>query len=138
METTKTTETSNTFLLHCKGIAVVIAAVSGLTLGVLNWFKEVHDPRAKVGYQESAKQVEALSRDVRTLVNTVQQQAEEISTIQNWIIYERDRRGAQPSPTLLKLQKQKLSRPHVAQPPIRRLNTWDALPTQSVQHIPGT
>lgn len=123
----------NTFFLWCRGIAVVLAAVSGLVLGLLNWFKEVRDPRAKVGYQEIAKQLEALSSDLRKLADTTHRQGEEIATIQNWIINERDKRGVQPSSTLIKMHKQVLSRAKVVQPPARKLEAWEGLPVQQQQ-----
>lgn len=121
---------SNAFFVKCKGIAVILAAISGLTLGILNWFKEVRDPIAKSGYQETSQQMEKLSLDLRKLADVVRQQAEEINTIQNWIINERDKRGALPSPTMVKIVKQTKARLTVVAPPVRKPEPWEGLQVQ--------
>jgi len=118
---------NNTFVMRCKGIAVVLAALSGLLLGILNWFKEVRDPRAKVGYQELAKQVENLSLDLKKTTDILKQQGDEIATVQNWIIYERDRRGTSPSAAITKIQKQTKVRTKSAPPPMRTPKRWENL-----------
>lgn len=117
----------NPFIVRCKGVAIVLAALSGLILGILNWFKEVRDPRAKVGYQELAKQVENLSLDLKKTADTFKQQGEEIATVQNWIIYERDRRGTPLSAAVIKIQKQTKVRPKSAPPPVRTPKRWENL-----------
>lgn len=121
--------TGKAFFMKCKGIAVVVAAVSGLVLGVLNWFKETRDPKAKSGYEEVAKQVESMSEDVKKLSAVAKQQAEQISTVQNWIISEGSRRTA-PSPTLNKIEQQVVSVPKLPAPPIRKLKPWEGLREQ--------
>lgn len=128
----KTTTGDNAFFMKCKGIAVVVAAVSGLILGLLNWFKEVRDPNVKVGYQELAKQVENVSGDVQKLAATVRVQAEEISTIQNWIINERDKRGALPGPAVTKILKTiKAAKPAPPAPPTRKPAPWTQVQQQT-------
>lgn len=118
----------NAFFAKCKGAAVLITALTGLVLGILNWFKEVRDPNVKIGYQELAKQVEGLSRDVQTLASSMRTQAEEISTIQNWIIKERDVRGALPGPAVTKILKAvKVNKPLPPAPPPRKPARWDQL-----------
>lgn len=119
----------NAFFLKCKGVAVIVAAISGLVLGVLNWFKETRDPKAKSGYEEVAKQVESMSEDIKKLSAVAKQQAEQISTIQNWIISEGSRR-ATPSPTLNKIERQVVTAPKLPAPPIRRLKPWSGLQEQ--------
>lgn len=113
------------FFMKCKGAALLITAVSGLVLGLLNWFKEVRDPRVKTAYQELSKSVENLSNDTRKLTDLVRQQGEEISTLQNWVIHERDRRNAAPSATMLRIQAQTKSRPKITLPPVRKPEAWD-------------
>lgn len=116
---------SNAFFLKCKGIAVLLAAVSGLVLGILNWFKETRDPNVKAGYQELAKQVEGLSGDVQNLATVVRVQAEEISTIQNWIINERGKSNEKPGPAAAKiLRTVKMARPVTPAPPARKPAPW--------------
>jgi hypothetical protein len=116
------------FLDKCKGVATILAAITALVLGILNWFKDVRDPRVKVGYQELAKQVENLSGDTQKLSKVVRQQAEEISTIQNWIIRESAAIGALPGSSVTKILKStKMSRLPITAPPARKPVAWDVL-----------
>ena len=117
------------FLDKCKGIAAVLAVLVSLVIGVLNWFKETRDPKAKAGYQETSQQMEKLSLDLRKLSDVVRQQAEEINTIQNWIISDRDKHGVLPSPAMVKIVKQTKVGLSVkaTPPPIRKPVKWEAL-----------
>jgi hypothetical protein len=139
----------NAFFAKCKGAAVIITALTGLVLGVLNWFKDVRDPRVKVGYEELSKQVVGLSSDVQKLATAVRLQAEEISTIQNWIISEQHKPAppvrpirpgtgpgtdaARPSPEVAKIMKSvkaaKAAKPAPA-PPTRKPASWEQVQTQ--------
>jgi uncharacterized protein YsxB (DUF464 family) len=115
----------NAFFVKCKGIAVVLAAISGLTLGVLNWFKETRDPNVKVSYQELAKQVEGLSGDVQRLAKALRQQADEIATIQNWIL---DAANRPSRPVAIVAPTGRPS--SMPAPPSRKPPTWDKLQQQ--------
>lgn len=124
----------NAFFTKCKGYAVLITALTGLVLGVLNWFKEVRDPRVKTGYQELAKQVESLSGDVQKLATAVRTQGEEVAAIQNWIITERDKRSAAPGPAVAKIMKTvKARKPTPPPPPSRKPATWDKVQQTAVK-----
>ena len=127
----------NAFFAKCKGAAVIITALTGLTLGVLNWFKDTRDPRVKVGYQELAKQVENLSGDVQKLATSIKTQGEEIAAVQNWIIVERDKRTAVPSPAVAKIMKTvKARKPEPPMPPPRKPASWEHL-QQHLQQVQG-
>jgi len=123
--------TGKAFFMKCKGVAVVLTAITALVLGVLNWFKETRDPTVKVSYQELSKQVEGLSGDIQKLAATVRTQAEEISTIQNWIITERNRNSTQPGPATLKIMKMVKSAKEPPAPPPRAPAPWIQVQKQS-------
>lgn len=118
------------FLSKCKGIATVIAAVSALILGTLNWFKEARDPRVQAGYSELAKQVEALSKDVRVLAELQKRDQEAVTAIQNWILYERTPHGAAPTSSISRMRDQLKAQPEIKLPPVRRLMPLDGLMMQ--------
>lgn len=130
----------NAFLAKCKGIAAIISVVTALVLGVLNWFKDAKDPRVKVGYQELSKQLEGLSGDIQKLAATARTQGEEISTIQNWIINEKDRRGAEPGPAAKKILKsvKTAKPPAMPAPPSRKPATWDQVQQQAQVPVKGS
>lgn len=120
------TTKSEDVLNRCKGAAVIITACAGLLLGVLNWFKEVRDPKAKAGYQEVTKQVDDVNKDMHSLADTVKAQQEMISALQQWILFQKVQQVAAPIEN--KIRKAFSAPKRVAMPaPRAKAPKWDAL-----------
>lgn len=149
---------SKAFLAKCRGAALIIGALSALILGVLNWFREARDPRVKVTYEELSKQVVGLSGDMQKLAATLRTQAEEISTIQNWIISEQSKpkpppvrpgrvgsptgagggvAAAKPGPDVAKMIKSMKAAKPAPAPPHRAPPSWDKVQQQVQAPIKG-
>lgn len=118
---------SEDILNKCKAAAVIIAAVSGFVLGVLNWFKETKDPKAKAGYSELAQQVEGLAKDVQHLTETVKTQQDQLRDLQQWILYDSQRRGATVEGSEKKILKSFKTQKPVPMPAPRKPPKWEAL-----------
>lgn len=119
----------NAFLARCKGYGIILTAVTGLALGILNHFREVRDPRVKTSYEEVARVSEGVSKDIRALADTVRQQQEAINNIQNYLLSEKRTPTQPPTP------KTKLKPPakmELRAPPIRRPMKWDKLTQQGL------
>lgn len=80
-------DNDSTFLQKCKGAAIILTAVTGLALGILNHFKETRDPRLKPGYQELGDQVVLLSKDIQRLSQELIHHQEEIGMLQQLVLY---------------------------------------------------
>lgn len=112
------------FLSRCKGVALVLTAVSALVLGIISQVRE--DPKMKAGYLETAKQIEALSKDTHYLAETVRWQQDQIATIQSWILNTSSRRSTfDPESAKILLQRVRFRAP--PKPPIRKAEPWTAV-----------
>lgn len=109
------------FWFKCKGAAVIITAVTGLVLGVLNHFREVRDPRVKASYQELSQQLELVSKDVKNVAATVQNQQQEIQVLMQYILrYKAPLNEPEAKDVIKKLFEKKMKATAPPAPPVRK------------------
>jgi hypothetical protein len=115
----------NATLAKCKGAAVIITAVTGLVLGVLNHFREVRDPRVKDSYTELSKQVQLVSKDVQKLDEAMRHQQEQIDALMGYALQSKaDEVKVAAAKTRLKAVV--VHRPQApAKPPLRSPESWN-------------
>lgn len=123
---------SEDILNRCKAAAVLVTAVGGFGLGILNFFKEETQAKkalaqAKTGYAELAHQVEATSKDIQHLAESVKDFQERIRSLETWVLYERNRQGAMPGPAEDKIRRFYKAPKSVAMPAPRKPLNWDVL-----------
>lgn len=109
------------FWFKCKGYAVIITALTGLVLGILNHFREVRDPRVKASYQELSKQMELVSKDVKNVAAIVQNQQQEIQTLMQYILrYKAPQNEPEAKEVIKKIMEKKLKAVIPPAPPVRK------------------
>jgi len=129
---------SEELLARCKAIAILVTALGGFGLGILNFivFKEETQAKralaqAKAGYSELAHQVEATSKDIQHLAESIKDLQERIRSVETWLLYERNLRGSLPGPTENKIRRRyKTQQKPIPMPAPRKPTNWDALQRQ--------